>query len=417
MENFMSIIKLEVNLSEAVSAIKRFKENRLRALEEFTKEFKRTAAEAINGLLNAEMAMYLGSPEQKDNKRNGYKSKNYTFKGIGTVSLKIPQARKGGFESNIIPKSERLDPRLKEDIAVLNLAGISTRTMAMMSRRILGVDISNETVAKSLDIVSDKALEWLRRPITDKYWALYVDGTNFNIQRRGSTEKEPSLVVLGIDENDYRSVLAIEPGYKDSAEAWRTVFKELKKRGLDPFAVKIGIMDGLTNLEKVFAEEFPRAKTARCWVHALKNALNKTPAKLREAFKTFAHKIMYASSKDGARSAFNDLKTAMSTDAKRAINCLEKDLESLLTHYEFDRSYWRVLRTTNPIERINNEFKRRIKPMRTLGESTLEIILVFTALKLEMGWKRKKVNSKNWENLSGQKKENKLEEAVVRLLQ
>lgn len=416
MENIMSIIKLEINFPEIVTAIKKFKQNRLKALEELTNDIKTSVASAINELLNTEMELYLGNPDQKGNKKNGHKNRTYTFKGLGTISLKYPQARSSGFESAVIPKGERIDPRLKEDMAVLNLAGISTRTMAMISKRILGVSVTNTTIAKSLDLIADRAINWLSRPISERYWALYIDGTNFNVQRRGSTEKEPSLIVLGIDENDYRSVLAIEPGYKDNAESWRSVFKSLKERGLDSFAVRIGIMDGLPGLETVFKEEFPNAKTARCWVHALKNAINKTPAKLREAFKHLAHKIMYANSKDAAMKAFNNLKFSMGMDAKRAVNCLAKDIDSLLVHYEFDSSYWRTLKTTNPIERINKEFKRRTKSMDTLGERTLETILAFTALKLEMGWKRNKVNSKNLENLPSIKENNKVEETIDVLL-
>ena len=259
--------------------------------------------------------------------------------------------------------------------------------------------------------MANKAKEWLRRPLKEDYWALFIDGTNFKIQRRKSTESEPSLVVLGISSEGYRSILAIEPGYKDNAEAWRTVFKDLKSRGLDSSKVQIGIMDGLPGLEKVFREEFPKAVTARCWVHALKNTLNKCPQRLREAFKMLADKIMYASSQSAARVAFADLKKQMKTDAQRAINCLEKDLESLLVHYTFDKSYWRTLRTTNPIERINKELKRRTKSMESVGEARLEVIAAFTALRMEMNWRRNKVNAKHFDKLVNMK-HNALEQVV-----
>ena len=416
MENFMSIIKVEINVPEAVSALQKFKNNRLKAFEELGNDIKESVGKFINELLNAEMDLYLGEVDQIDNKKNGYKDRTYALKGIGGISIKMPQDRKSGFNSSIIPKGERMDPRLKEDMAVLNLAGLSTRTLAMISKRLLGVEVSKDTVSSSLELVSGRAGEWLRRPLERDYWALYIDGTNFNIQRRGSTEKEPSLVVLGIDDEGYKSILAIEPGYKDSADAWLTLFKELKARGLNQNAVRIGIMDGLPGLEKAFKEEFPKAVTQRCWVHSLKNALNKCPKRLREAFKTLADKIMYASSQDTARVAFADLKMAMKTDASRAINCLEKDLESLLTFYTFDKSYWRPLRTTNPIERINRELKRRTKPMGTVGEQTLETLVAFVALKLEMNWRRNKVNAKHFDKLSNMRK-NAVEEVIQELIQ
>ena len=414
MQNAMAIVKIEISVPEALSAIRRFKEDRVKAFEEMSSSIKHSVSTVVGELMNAEMALFLGRDDQANNRRNGYKIKTYTLKGIGTIEIKVPQARKPGFESSIIPKGERIDPRLKEDMAVLALAGLSNRTLAMLSKRLLGVNVNKDTIANSLDLVSEKARAWLTRPLTDEYWAIYVDGTNFNIQRRGTTEKEPSLVVLGINRNGYRSILAIEPGQKDSSDCWRTVFKELKRRGLNGKAVSIGIMDGLPGLERVFKEEFSHAVTQRCWVHALKNAMNKCPKRLKESFKLLADKVIYASSQNGARKAFKQLKNTMGNDAQRAVECIEKDLESLLAHFAFDRSYWRTLRTTNPIERINKEIKRRTKSMETLGESTLETIVAFTALKLEINWRRHPVNSEHFERLT-YVKQNALEEVVHEL--
>ncbi len=141
-----------------------------------------------------------------------------------------------------------------------------------------------------------EALNWLTRPINDKYWAIYVDGTNFKAQRRGSTKYEPLLVVLGINNDNFLSILAIEPGTKDNVDAWRAVFSELSRRGLSSKDVLVGIMDGLPGLENLFRECFPNAVTARRWAHAMRNSIEKTPLRLREKFTELTHKIMYASS-------------------------------------------------------------------------------------------------------------------------
>lgn len=396
----MGIIKLEVNLPEAVQAIDEFKNNRIKAFEAIALEVKTVVANAFNQLLQTEMSIFLGKPEQNSNKRNGYREREFTLKGIGCIQIRIPLDRKNEFQSEIIKPREQVDPRLKEDIAVLHLAGISTRTLSMISKRILGVEISADTVSSSLSTVEQKALQWLERPLTEKYWALYIDGTNFRIQRRGSTEKEPSLVVLGIDSKNRRSILAIQPGQKDSAECWREVFKDLQKRGLSRAGIQIGIMDGLPGLETAFREAFPNAVTARCWVHSLRNAVSKAPARLVDGFKMLAHKVMYASSEVAAREAFNSLKVAMGGDAQKSVGCLEKDLESLLAHYKFDKHLWSSLKSTNPIERVNKELKRRTKTMETLGEGTLEIVTAFTALRLEYSWNKIPVDSKHLQNLS-----------------
>jgi len=411
----MGIIKIEVNLPEAVQAIEEFKSNRIRAFEAISTEIKEAVGSAISGLLHTEMTLFLGKPEQSDNKRNGYKEREYALKGVGCIRIRMPQDRKSEFKSAIIKPNEQIDPRLKEDMAVLHLAGLSTRTMAMVSKRVLGIEVSTNTVSESLGAIEEKALGFLTRRIDKKYWALFIDGTNFRIQRRGTTAKEPSLVVLGIDERNCFSILAVEPGTKDNVDAWAAVFTELRNRGLDMGAVRIGIMDGLPGLETLFVETLPNAVTARCWVHALRNACAKTPQRLREIFKKLAHQVMYATSENAARLAFQELKAAMGTDADRAVRCLEKDLDSLLMHYRFEKPYWRALKTTNPIERVNREFKRRTKSMDTLGERTLEVLLAFTAIRLEFGWQTTPVNSARLDGLVGVKR-NQIESTMETLI-
>ncbi len=396
----LSIVKFEVSVPELRRALESFKENRLKAMENLMDEARSGVSGFINQLLSAEMTVFLGQPEQSDNKRNGFYEREYAFKHLGVVRVKMPIDRKSRFKSLIIPKHERMDPRLSQDLAALHLAGISTRMLAVMGQRILGVEVSHQTVSEALPQLADEATKWLRRPLSKRYWALIVDGTYIHVRRRGTVEKEPSLVVLGIDETNRRSVLAIEPGHRDSAETWRTVFRDLKLRGLDASAVKVGVMDGLPGLERVFKEEFVDAVTARCWFHAMSNALAKTPKRLSEAFHVLARKVMYAGTDDAAREAFATLKEAMGDDAQRAVECLEKDLDSLVSHFAFPERLQRALKTTNAVERIHKEIKRRARAMEAMGETTLQTLVAFTALRLEMKWQFRAIDTYETKQLS-----------------
>jgi putative transposase len=411
----MGIIKVEVKIPELKKALDEFKNHRLKALDTLTLELKSAVANTFNQLLQMEMTLFLGQPDQVGNKRNGYETKEYALKGVGALHISVPVDRKRKFESTIIPKHEQLDPRLREDLALLHLAGISNRTLSMISKRILGITVSKDTVQRSLATIEEGALTWLERPITEDYWALFIDGTNFKMQRRGSTEKEPSLVVIGLNQQNRMSILTIQPGQKDSADSWEQVFADLVKRGLKSQAVRIGVMDGLPGLESKFRERFTQSVTGRCWVHALKNALAKTPERLRVAFKSLADRVMYASSENAARVAFKELKLAMGPDAQRAVYCLEKDLDSLLAHYKFDSNTWRSLRTTNPIERVNKELKRRTKSMDSVGERTLMVVAAFTALRLEFNWHKTPVDSKNINNLMFKNSKNVIENSMMEL--
>jgi len=196
MEKMGEIIKIQIKLPEITKALVKFRKNRLKALDEITTEVRTSVAGAIEQLLDAEMTLFLGSPEQDNNKKNGYKERDYALKGIGGIRFRFPRDRKSQFNSSIIPRHEQVDPRLKEDLAILHLAGLSTRTIAMITKRFLGIELSAGTVTNSLDLVSEKAIAWLERPLSEKYWALFVDGTNFKIQRRGSSKKSRTMVAI-----------------------------------------------------------------------------------------------------------------------------------------------------------------------------------------------------------------------------
>lgn len=412
----MGIIKVEVKIPELVKAVENFKNNNQKLFELISTEVKSSVTNTINQVLQAEFDLFLGQADQKSNKRNGFYEREFAIKNIGCVRIRMPRDRDSKFTSEIVPKNEQIDSRLKEDLAVLHLSGISNRTMAMISKRILGIDVSADTVHKSLKVVEEKALVWLERDLTKKYWCLFIDGTNFKIQRRGSTEKEPTLVVVGIDENSCTSLLALQPGQKDNADSWEVVFEDLIKRGLNPEHIQIGVMDGLPGLEKAFKKVFSRSMTGRCWVHAKRNAIAKCSKRLADSFENLLNDVMYAKSESEARNNFRILKEQMGADCERAVHCIEKDFESLLTHYKFEKRFWRALKTTNPIERVNKELKRRTKSMEGLGEKTLNILLAFTAMRLEYNWSKTPVDSKSLNNLEHIASRNQIEDVLENLI-
>jgi transposase-like protein len=149
----MGMIKLDINIAEIRKSIVDFKANRLKVFDELTSEFKTAFSKTIEEILESEITVFLGNSMENDNRRNGYSIREYCFKGIGTIAFKVPRDRKGKFSSEIIPKHEQIDPRLKEDIAVLHLAGLSTRTLSLISKRVLGTPVSADTVSKSLSLI------------------------------------------------------------------------------------------------------------------------------------------------------------------------------------------------------------------------------------------------------------------------
>ena len=387
------LMKLLVRISDVVALVKRFEESPVQAMREVVVQTKQAIRETLEKVMDAEIALFLGEAAEGKNKRNGYVTRSYGIKGVGTVSLRVPRDRKGHFTSNVVPASRRYDEATERDVALLNLAGLSTRMLAQVSQEVLGVRVSAQEVSSSMRTLVPAAKRFLDRPLGGRRWMyLYVDGTNFRV-RRTTVDREPTLVVLGVDETGRKSVLSMIQGDKDNRRAWEAVFTDLKARGLDASAVKLGIMDGLPGIEAAFGEAFLLAKAARCWVHKARNALPRVPRRYQAAFQVDWDAVQFAKDRAAAESAFAALETRWTRDAGDAVACMKKDLPALLVHYDFPAEHWEALRTTNPIERINKEFKRRSKAMEVVGPEGLKVLLAFTAMRLEVGWAQTPITS------------------------
>jgi putative transposase len=238
---------------------------------------------------------------------------------------------------------------------------------------------------------------WRTRLLHDiKIKYLFVDGVYFSMRIKGSVEKVPMLVVIGVTEAGKRLILCIQQGDKDAASSWREIFKDLKTRGLDHLRIQLGIMDGLTGLERVFKEEFPNGKVQRCTVHVCQNVLTKTPKKLKEKVSDRLRDIFYASNRETALKRYKTFYEEYESTIPSAVRSLENSIRSCLTFFSFPEDEWRSLRTTNIIERLNKEFKRRTKPMEILaGEKSAYRLLCFIALKMEIGWRKAPFGTNN----------------------
>lgn len=399
-----TLMKLVVRVQDAVAVAQRFKESPLEAMREVVEGAREGARSALEQVMAAELALFLGEEPQKQNKRNGYVTRTYGIKGVGALQVRVPRDRAGKFRSNVIVAERHYDPDLEEDLALLHLAGLSTRTLAQLSPRILGIRVSRTEVSNSLNVMIPGAQRFLERPLGDRpFMYLYVDGTGFHV-RRGTVGREPVLVVIGVDTEGRKSVLCMTPGDKDSRPAWERVFTDLKARGLDHNGVKLGIMDGLPGLAEAFVSAFPNAVVARCWVHKVRNVLTRVPRRYQGAFKPAMDSIMYAEGREAALHAWTSLEAAWRATCEEAVSCLAKDKEALLAHYDFPREHWIALKTTNPIERVNRECKRRFKAMDTVGPKGLKTLLAFTALRLEANWRAASITNPKLANLKNQRR-------------
>ena len=366
-------MKMEITVAEVMELINEIRQQPSSLFETIRAHVKENVGHYLSGLMETELSGFLGRDryervEGDKNHRNGSYGRKFTLKGIGEVDVKVPRDRNGGFTTQVIPRSKQYEDALREDLCAMFLAGVSTRTLALMSERLIGRKISPTQVSNASAELTQAVETWRERDLSSepiKY--LYMDGTLFSIRIGGSIEKVPVLVVIGVTEDGYRTILAVQSGDKESASNWRELFKDIKRRGLDASGVVLGIMDGLAGLERVFVEEFCNAKVQRCQIHVARNVLAKVPRKLKKAIADEVRSIFYASSKKKAIEFFEQFKSRWQKQLPSAVKCLENALESSLTYLQFPEEEWICLRTTNVIERVNKEFKRRTKPMEIVA--------------------------------------------------
>jgi putative transposase len=387
-------MKVEVSVPEVISLFKEIQAQPEQLFEMIRVDVRKDVGKYLSKLMDIELTHFLGRDwyehgQGEVNHRNGSYDRNFTLKGIGEVQVDVPRDRKSEFKTQVIPRSKQYEDDIRQDLSFMFLTGVSTRSLSMISTRLIGRKISSTEISNANKDLIDAVERWRTRDLSaEEIKYIFLDGVNFDMRINGSIEKVPVLVAIGVTETGQKLVLGFQAGDKESAPTWREFFKDLKKRGLDSNNMVLGVMDGLSGLEKVFKEEFPKAKVQRCQVHVARNVLAKVPKKLKKAVADDMRSIFYASSKKKAMGFFDIFKQKWQQELPSAVKCLEHSIESCLTFFICPEDEWISLRTTNIIERLNKEFKRRTKPMEILaGENACYTLLAFICLKMELQWR------------------------------
>ena len=284
-------MKVEVNVPEVVSLFKEIQKQPEKLFEMIRMDIRETVGQYLSHLMDMELTHFLGrrryerTGEGNPNHRNGSYDRGFTLKGIGPVQVEVPRDRKGEFKTKLIARSQRYEEDLRQDLCLMFLTGVSTRSLSMISSRLIGRKLSPTEVSSAnkelVDAVercpteSDPPLAERTRDLSKesiKY--LFIDGVCFSMRIDGSVEMVSVLVVIGVTEKGEKLVLALQAGDKESASNWRELFSDLKRRGLDGHKVSLGVMDGLFRQSRIrlwrkrrfLRKSFPklRSSVARC---------------------------------------------------------------------------------------------------------------------------------------------------------
>jgi len=286
-------MKISLSVTELKNVFKEIQQQEIqqqpeRIFEMMRVEMNQGIGEYLAELMRAELSHFLGREpyerkEGETNHRNGSYERRFTMKRFGEVAIEVPRDRKGEFRSEVLPLSKRYEDELRKDVCLMYLTGVSTRTLSMISKQLLGRKVSAGEVSRANKELVEAVERWRTRDLSaEKIKYLLVDGVNFSMRVGGSVEPVAVLVAIGVREDGTRLVLGLQAGDKESAACWREFFKDLKSRGLSAETVRLGVMDALAGLEMVFKEEFPKTEVQRCQVHVARNVLAKVPQKLKQ---------------------------------------------------------------------------------------------------------------------------------------
>ena len=292
--------------------------------------------------------------------RHGHLPERTVQTGIGSVAVRCPRVRDRGagetgsrirFTSRILPPYLRRAKSIEELLPWLYLKGISTGDFSEALAALLGPQapgLSASTIVRLKQVWQDEMEHWQRRDLSARrYVYFWADGVYFS--PRLDHDRQCILVIIGADEFGRKEPLAIVDGYRESAQSWREVLLDLKRRGLT-IAPDLAIGDGALGFWTALGEVYGPTRDQRCWVHKTANVLNKMPKSIQPKAKRHLQDIWMAETKTVATAAFDFFLQAYGVKYHKAAACLAKDRDALLTFYDFPAEHWKHIRTTNPIE-------------------------------------------------------------------
>ena len=308
-------------------------------------------------------------------------------------NLRLPRVRDGRRQPRLWKRYLRRSPDVDQAVLKVFLAGVSTRRVEEALEPLLGEKaLSATTVSQITKALDEQVARFHSQPIADDFAYLVFDGIYLHMKSPLQSKRRCILVAYGMKANGQRQLLAFRlANHGESQIAWETFLNSLWRRGLWGSQLQLIVIDGNKGLANAANLIYPHAKIQRCWAHKLRNAVNYVARTDQSAFSAQTSLVYNAPSRSAALDAFRELRHDWHRREPEAIACLESDLESLLAFYSCPPQFWRRLRTTNAIERIFREVRRRTRPMSTFNNlASLERIIFAIFYRQNQRWLKSK---------------------------
>ncbi len=284
----------------------------------------------------------------------------------------------GEHRPTIVPRYQRRMREVNEAVIATYLAGGNTRRIrGALQPPLKAAPLSKSAVSRVIATLKDELEAWRTRSLADfDVIYVYLDGFALRVRSAGKVVSVPVLGVVGVLVDGDKQLLALELRGGESFEAWKGCLDDLAARGLR--TPVLCIIDGNPGLRRAVGEVWPRATVQRCCVHKLRNLGRKAPkhalAEIRDDF----HRIVYAASADAARIAYAAFERTWGKRCAGVVTSLREGGDELLTFFRFPKAQWKTLRSTNVIERLHEEFRRRVKTQGSLPSEDAAVVLLFS---------------------------------------
>ncbi len=360
-------------------------------------ETKMYLKKIIEGCLIEEQDIILKAPRHARYKarvdyRNGYYFRSLETT-LGTIGyLKVPRNRLTKLESKIFKKYKRKHVDLTKLIKDCFLAGISTRRIGEVLEDVIGHRVSAATVSNIAKTLDSYVRAFHIRPIEDKYRYIFFDGINLRVKSLESKNKRTVLVAYGVTWDGIRELISFKIANNESEESWYMFVDNLYRRGLKGDFLNLVTIDGNRALALAVNTVYPYVDIQGWWVHKLRNIASKLPKRAYDSCLFDAKKIYMAGSKKSAVAIYKNWVARYSDIYPKAVECLSKDIESMLCFFDYPKDVWKKIRTTNAIERSLREVRRRTRPMSCFeNDKSCSRIIYGVISHLNKVWKDKPV--------------------------
>ena len=299
---------------------------------------------------------------------------------MGEVELAVPRTRHSGAPTEVVGRYKRRTEELDRLVTAAYVQGVSTRDMTRLSQALMGEGVSRSTVSRVTKVLGEQVEQLRRAPIEEPVPYLYLDATFLDVRWARAVENVSALVAYGVDGTGHRRLLAVTLGAEESEQSWTELLTQLCDRGLS--GVQLVIADDHRGLANAVRRQLPEARRQRCTVHLERNVLTNIPQRLRARVAKQLRVIFDAPGVTEARKRLHNFAQGLGHQVPEALRCLEEGFAAATQFYAFPREHWARIRSTNGLERLHGEVKRRTRSIGAFPDRDSALRLV-TAVALE----------------------------------